>query len=64
MPMVWTNGHIYITVYVRDHQPPHVHVSDSDNEVEVIECANRFDEDFFTSSDDELLEREVLKRSS
>ena len=28
-------GTIYITVYIRDHQPPHVHVSDSDNEVKV-----------------------------
>lgn len=35
MPTVWTNGNIYITVYIRDHQPPHVHVSDSDNEVKV-----------------------------
>lgn len=35
MPTVWTNGSIYITVYIRDHQPPHVHVSDSDNEVKV-----------------------------
>ncbi|MBE9059478.1 DUF4160 domain-containing protein [cf. Phormidesmis sp. LEGE 11477] len=35
MPTVWTNGSIYITVYVKDHQPPHVHVSDSDNEVKV-----------------------------
>lgn len=35
MPTVWTNGNIYITVYVRDHQPPHVHVSDSDNEVKI-----------------------------
>jgi len=35
MPTVWTNGNIYITVYFRDHQPPHVHVSDSDNEVKI-----------------------------
>ena len=35
MSTVWTNGNIYITVYVRDHQPPHVHVSDSDNEVNI-----------------------------
>lgn len=35
MPTVWTNGNVYITVYIRDHQPPHLHVSDSDNEVKV-----------------------------
>ena len=35
MPTVWTNGNIYITVYIRDHQPPHVHVSNSDNEVKI-----------------------------
>ena len=35
MPTVWTNGNTYITVYIRDHQPPHVHVADADNEVKV-----------------------------
>ncbi|MEL6605385.1 MAG: DUF4160 domain-containing protein [Cyanobacteria bacterium J06614_10] len=35
MPTVWTNGSIYITVYIRDHEPPHVHVADADNEVKV-----------------------------
>ena len=35
MPTVWTNGNIYITVYIKDHHPPHVHVADADNEVEV-----------------------------